>query len=100
MSCELCELAPMTEWYGEFEEPFRFVLLDCDSCDVPMVVFGEHRATLSDEERNVMQDALATLAREKFGDRWFFDDSMKQIPDHYHCHARPFPKWWPPRSAS
>jgi hypothetical protein len=25
----------------------------------------------------------------------FFDDRMKQIPDHYHLHARVRPKWWP-----
>ena len=25
----------------------------------------------------------------------FFDDRMRQIPDHYHLHARVRPKWWP-----
>ncbi|MFM7142340.1 MAG: hypothetical protein ACKO2K_10565, partial [Alphaproteobacteria bacterium] len=24
-----------------------------------------------------------------------FDDRMRQIPDHYHVHARPMPAWWP-----
>jgi len=97
-ACELCELAPTTTWYSEHDEPFRFVILDCDSCDVPMVVFGMHRAAVSDEERAAMQHALGQLAREKFGDNWFFDDHMRQIPDHYHCHARPLPSWVPRRA--
>jgi len=26
---------------------------------------------------------------------WYFDDHMRQIPDHYHLHARPYPRWLP-----
>jgi hypothetical protein len=93
--CELCELARTTTWYAQHEDPFRFTLLDCDSCDVPMAVLGEHRAVPSDAERAVMQQVLGRLADEKYPHGWFFDDHMRQIPDHYHLHARPYPAWWP-----
>ena len=95
MSCELCELARTTTWYAEVEEPFRFAILDCDSCDVPMAVLGEHRARPTEAERAVLQEALSRIAEEKYPQGWFFDDHMRQIPDHYHLHARPWPKWWP-----
>jgi len=91
-ACELCALARTTTWYAEVDEPFRFVLLDCDSCDVPMAVLGAHRAVVSDDERAVIQAALARIADARYPQGWFFDDHMRQIPDHYHVHARP--KWW------
>jgi hypothetical protein len=92
--CELCELARTTAWYAEYEDPFRFVVLDCDSCDVPMAVLGEHRRTVDAGERVVLQRALALIADAKYPQGWTFDDRMRQIPDHYHAHARPFPSWW------
>ena len=95
MSCELCELARTTTWYAEFEEPFRFAILDCDSCDVPMAVLGEHRAAPTPEEREVLCRELARIADGKFAQGWFFDDHMRQIPDHYHLHARPYPARMP-----
>jgi hypothetical protein len=90
--CELCALARTTPWYAEFAHPFRFAILDCDSCDVPMAVLGEHRARPTDDERAVLYQALGSVAERKFPHGWFFDDHMRQIPDHYHVHARP--KWW------
>jgi hypothetical protein len=95
MRCELCTLARTTRWYAEFTEPFRFAILDCDSCDVPMAVLGEHRRQPNDEERAAMQQALAKIADAKFPHGWFFDDHMRQIPDHYHLHARPYPAGLP-----
>ena len=53
------------------------------------------RRAPSAEERGVMQRALASVADQKFPDGWFFDDHMRQIPDHYHLHARPYPSWLP-----
>ncbi|MBI3782349.1 MAG: hypothetical protein HY270_03000 [Deltaproteobacteria bacterium] len=93
--CELCELARTTTWYAEYDEPFRFAILDCDSCDVPMAVLGEHRQAPTEGERPILQRALAEIADQKFPDGWFFDDHMRQIPDHYHLHARPYPAWLP-----
>ncbi len=93
--CELCELARTTRWYAEFFEPFRFTVLDCDSCDVPMAVLGEHRPAISAEERAVMERALRLVAENHGLGEVFFDDHMRQIPEHYHLHARVRPRWWP-----
>jgi hypothetical protein len=97
-ACELCELARMTTWYGTYDTPFRFTIVDCDSCDVPMAVLEAHRSVPTDAERTVMQQALAQIADGKYPRGWFFDDHMRQIPDHYHLHARPYPEWWPRRA--
>ena len=93
--CELCELRRTTTWYAEYEAPVRFAILDCDSCDVPMAVLGVHRREPTADERAAMQAALSRIADEKYPHGWFFDDHMRQIPDHYHLHARPYPTWWP-----
>jgi len=94
MGCELCELARTTTWYVVYDEPVRFTILDCDSCDVPMAVLGAHRATPTSEERVAMHAALGSLADRKYPRGWYLDDHMRQIPDHYHVHARPYPAWW------
>jgi hypothetical protein len=98
--CELCQLAQTTKWYAEVNQPFRFVIIDCDSCDVPMAVLGTHRAAPLPEERLVMQETLARIADTLYPQGWFFDDHMRQIPDHYHLHARPYPAWWRKRQQS
>ena len=92
--CELCQLSRTTTWYLEREQPFRFVILNCDSCDVPMAVLGDHRCEPTESERATMCQALAHIADEKYANGWFFDDHMRQIPEHYHVHARPYPAWW------
>ena len=92
--CELCELAPTTRWYAQYFHPLRFTILDCDSCDVPMAVLGEHRIGPSEEERAIMQRALTVVASEIGMGEIFFDDNMRQIPDHYHVHARPMRWGW------
>ncbi len=94
-TCELCECAHITTWHAIYEEPFRFVIIDCESCDVPMAVLGEHRQEASVAEREYMQRALAAIADSLFRNGWYFDDHMRQIPDHYHLHARPYPAGWP-----
>ena len=95
--CELCELARTTQWYAEFDEPFRFVIIDCDSCDVPMAVLGAHRKAPTAAEREVIERELGKIADAKYPRGWFFDDNMRQIPEHYHLHSRPYPAWWPRR---
>jgi len=70
--CDLCELKEYTPWYASFTQPFRFTILDCDSCDTPMAVLGDHRAEPTAEERAFIIDGI-----------------MRQIPDHCHMHARP-----------
>lgn len=90
--CDLCQLARYTQWYAEFHYPFRFTILDCDSCDIPMVVLGEHRVDVAPEEVAYMEKALNLVAEQKFSGKfpkWMFDHTMRQIPNHYHFHVRP-----------
>jgi hypothetical protein len=92
--CELCELRDYTQRYADFVHPFKFTILDCDSCDTPMAVLGEHRAVPTDDERAFMIEALSLVARAKYGaDKFGIDDVMRQIPDHCHMHARPIRRW-------
>lgn len=87
--CDLCELKEYTPWYATFTQPFRFTILDCDSCDTPMAVLGEHRTRATEQERTFMIEALSLIARAKWGDSEFIiDDVMRQIPDHCHIHVR------------
>lgn len=88
--CELCELRDYTQRYCGFLHPFRFSVLDCDSCDTPMAVLGDHRAAATEAERAFMIGALSLVAQAKYGaDGFVIDDVMRQIPDHCHIHARP-----------
>ena len=88
--CELCELKEYTPWYAIFTLPFKFTLLDCDSCDTPMAVLGEHRKAATDPERAFMIEALSLIGRNRYGEGEFrIDDVMRQIPDHCHIHVRP-----------
>lgn len=93
--CELCGLRRTTTWYEVHAAPLPFAILNCDSCAVPMAVLGAHRATPTAAERRRLQAALAGIADAKYPGGWFFDDHMRQIPDHYHLHARPYPAWVP-----
>jgi hypothetical protein len=88
--CELCELRDYTLRYCNFLNPFPFAILDCDSCDTPMAVLGEHRKDATEAERALMVSALSAVAQSKYGaDGFVIDPVMRQIPDHCHIHARP-----------
>ena len=41
------------------------------------------------EQRAAMLEALALVAATEYPEGYWFDPVMRQIPDHFHCHARP-----------
>ena len=85
--CELCEAARFTTWYHEDELCW---VADCEVCDVPMVVWREHGSTPPPEVEERMIAHLTRVAAERFGaDGFRVDRVMRQIPDHFHAHARP-----------
>ncbi len=89
--CELCEAARITEWY--FEDDVCWVA-DCEVCDVPMVVWKQHGNQPPDGEVDHMLGHLGAVADARFGESgWSYDRVMRQIPDHFHAHARD-PHWW------
>ncbi len=89
--CELCEAAIITRRY--FEDAVCWVA-DCEICDVPMVVWARHGADPPDPDLEHMIDRLSAVATDRFGRQGFeIDRVMRQIPDHFHAHARD-PSWW------
>jgi len=88
--CELCEAAKLTKWY--FDSEICWVA-DCEVCDTPMVVWRQHGIDPSEADLKHMLDHLGHAADERFGEGgWAFDRVMRQIPDHFHAHARD-PHW-------
>lgn len=89
--CDLCEAARLTTWYREDEICW---VADCEVCSVPMVVWRKHGAVPPPDEEEHMLGELVAVARERFGDGAFkLDRVMRQIPDHFHAHARD-EGWW------
>lgn len=84
--CELCEAARFTHWYHEDDVCW---VADCEACDCPMVVWKGHGTTAPDEAVEHMMARLHAAGVERFGaDRFKIDRVMRQIPWHFHAHAR------------
>ena len=89
--CELCEAAQITHRYTDDEHCW---VADCEVCDTPMVVWKQHGIDPEPEVVEHMLGALGQAADSRFGpEGWSFDRVMRQIPDHFHAHARD-PDWW------
>ena len=89
--CELCEAARLTRWFHEDDVCW---VAECEVCDVPMVVWNRHGAEPPAESLDHMLAQLDRVASERFGDDGYtVDRVMRQIPDHFHAHARD-PNWW------
>lgn len=89
--CDLCEAALVTTRYFQDDDCW---IADCEICLVPMVVWRPHDAAPSPEVKARLHAALGAVADEELGEgNWSVDDHMRNIPDHYHAHARP-PYFW------
>jgi len=96
VACDLCDAAVITRRYGESDIAW---IADCEICLVPMIVWREHDAQPAPEIKARLHSELAAVADEEFGPGgWSIDDHMRNIPDHYHAHARP-PYFWRAGSA-
>ena len=90
--CDLCEAARLTEWHHEDELCW---VADCEVCGVPMVVWKRHGAEPPEADVAHMLEVLVEVANRRFGDVSFrVDTVMRQIPDHFHAHARDDGWWW------
>ena len=83
--CELCQAERITPWF--YEDHICWVA-ECEVCETPMVVWRWHGVDPPREDRDHMLARLADAAADRLGDRWVVDDHMRQIPDHFHVHAR------------
>ena len=84
--CDLCEAARITPWYHEDDICW---IAECEICAVPMVVWRGHGTEPPAEELAHMHSHLALVVSEHFTFDHYVDDNMRNIPDHYHAHARP-----------
>ena len=84
--CELCDAARLTHWF--YEDDVCWVA-ECESCNVPMVVWKRHDPEPPDEVRAELHARLAAVVVEHYLDEHFVDDRLRTIPTHYHAHARP-----------
>ena len=89
--CELCEAARITPWHHEDEVCW---VADCEICDVPMVVWNRHGAAPPGLVVDHMISVLDRVATARFGpDGYSIDRVMRQMPHHFHAHARD-PRWF------
>ena len=84
--CELCEAAHMTEWFHEDDECW---IAECESCSVPMIVWKQHDNAPPADVRERLHGKLGAVVAEHFEYEHYVDDNLRQIPEHYHAHARP-----------
>lgn len=85
-TCELCEAAPLTPRHHDDDVCW---VADCESCDLPMVVWKTHGVDPAPEELAHMLTALTDVADRQLGaGAWRLDAVRRQIPDHFHAHAR------------
>lgn len=93
-SCELCAADRFTHWYHEDNDGW---IADCEACGVPMVVWHGHGDEPPAEVIERLIAALTEVADARFGpDGWRLDRQMRQVPDHFHAHARDH-DWWEQR---
>jgi len=86
MECDLCLLKVRTNVY--LENRF-FIILDCKSCLVPMVVWKDHTMDVPEPDGQVMEAFLTEVANQFYGDKnYFIDKNQRDILDHIHWHAR------------
>lgn len=94
MACDLCAAERLTRWYHEDDVCW---VADCELCDVPMVVWRRHGTDPSPEDVAHMTAMLERAAAERFPES-YVDAVRRNIPDHWHAHARPKGKaalrWW------
>ncbi len=84
--CPLCRLVQNREILTRLiTEDDLIMVVDCLACQVPMAVLKVHRAQFADAER----EHVRTVLRQFEGE--VIDWKQRRIPDHAHCHLRPYP---------
>ena len=88
MTCELCKLHTVLKIYDDSDP--RWIIMDCMSCLIPMIVWYNHTMAIPPRDRVEMEIALRVIGDREFGKgNYYIDDAQRTIPDHLHWHARP-----------
>lgn len=83
--CQLCRAERITPWFHEDDVCW---IAECEICETPMVVWRWHGVAPPADHVDHMHARLREVAAREVGDFWV-DDHMRNIPDHWHAHARP-----------
>ncbi len=76
----------MTPWF--YEDAICWVA-ECEFCSVPMVVWRTHDPAPPAAVKAQLHARLGEVVTAHFGFVHYVDDNMRNIPGHYHAHARP-----------
>lgn len=78
-TCPLCKLEKKTKWFYEDKD---FVILECMTCRVPMVVTKKHTMKPS----NKLVNKMVAKAKELFGENIGVRKTQRSVKDHWHWH--------------
>jgi hypothetical protein len=78
--CEFCNLEKRTKWYYEDDE---FIILDCETCKIPMIVSKEHADDITSLAETYIRGLIKGIFKKKFH---FRDDEGKDGQGHWHWH--------------
>jgi len=79
MTCPLCKLEIQTKQYYTDE---KIVILDCMTCNIPMLVFKRHGAEAPLEWKLYAEKKVKGI----FGNQIYFRTRAKQVKNHEHWH--------------
>ena len=89
MSCVLCN-DPLPVIKKLYKDTKKFIILDCMTCNSPMIVWKEHIMKTTQEIKEEMTNALKAVADKEFGKyKYYIDNKQRTVFDHLHWHARP-----------
>ena len=86
--CELCNLKKKTKWYYEDE---YFIVCDCETCKVPMIVLKTHSTSLLMEELIDLMWIMSKHLNGIFINKVLegrLDQKRRKVLDHWHIHIR------------
>jgi hypothetical protein len=91
MECDLCLLKRKTNVYIDNE---YFIIMDCDSCLVPMAVWKEHTMDIPEPDEQMMKAFLTEYGKQFYKNQSFvIDTHQRAVLDHLHWHARSEKDW-------
>lgn len=87
IDCDLCKLEVREVVYCDEDD---FIILDCMSCHVPMIVTKTHLMNADADLKDRMLFALDAIAEDKYGPgNYKITTNQQRVLDHLHWHARP-----------
>lgn len=84
--CELCLAHKLSAWLHEDEECW---VAECIICSTPMIVWRPHGMPDDATEARLLEVFTGVADAHYGAGGWWLDAHRRNIPDHWHAHARP-----------